>query len=191
MILHDTVVTGLPVDEVIDWADEKPDRIDEMFLRGLVPQFPADAARIYGNGSSLGELFKTRKAAVRAYQNAGFKMQLSSEGEVVPKPLYILLIRKWALPPRGVRYQPTGKGQQSRFALFNPEKFPDIRATLEKALGSLAAFEVLPAPAEPELEASPPLVPDPEIRPRRHPKPIQGFGTNKGNAAEGYPPCSH
>jgi putative DNA primase/helicase len=45
MILHDTV-TPLPVDRVAEFVDLKPDRFDEMVARGLVPEFPGDAAAL-------------------------------------------------------------------------------------------------------------------------------------------------
>jgi hypothetical protein len=171
LFIGGTVVEGLTIDKVIKWKGSegvKPNRIDEMILRRLVPQFPTDAARIYP------DLFPTRKAAKMAYHKAGFVMELSSEGEVGPKSLYRILIGKWDQPPRIVRYQPTGKGQVTRAAAFDPGKFPDIRATLEAALGPLAAFEVLPVgsgpePAAPEPESSQ-AAPDPDPDPVRYPK---------------------
>ena len=47
LILDDTVVPGLPVDEVVELADIEPDAIDHMIARGLVPQMPTDAAKLY------------------------------------------------------------------------------------------------------------------------------------------------
>ena len=46
MILHDTVVPGLDVDEVVEFGDIEPDAIDHMIARGLVLQIPADAAKL-------------------------------------------------------------------------------------------------------------------------------------------------
>ena len=47
LILDDTVVPGLPVDEVVELADIEPGAIDHMIARGLVLGMPTDAAKLY------------------------------------------------------------------------------------------------------------------------------------------------
>ena len=62
LILDDTVVPGLEVDEVVELADIEPGAIDHMIARGLVPQMPTDAAKLHP------DLFPSRSAAKKAYQ---------------------------------------------------------------------------------------------------------------------------
>ena len=62
LILDDTFVPGLDVDEVIDFGDIEPDAIDHMLARGWEPQMPADAAKL------CPDLFTNRKAAQKAYE---------------------------------------------------------------------------------------------------------------------------
>ena len=50
-------------------------------------------------------------------------------------------------------YQPAGAGQKARLVRFDPLKFPDLRAVLEKALGPLVRFEVMSG-AAPAAEAA-------------------------------------
>ena len=156
-----------------------------MILRGLVPQMPTDAAKLHP------DLFGTRNAAKMAYHKAG--LNVVGGTRLVSNPYREVSIME-GHQPRLVKFQPAGKGQTSRLAIFSPELFKDIRSTLEAALGPLAAFEIIPAPEPgptgPEPEASPPLAPDPDdpgITVRRYPKlsselicqQIQWFGRNK------------
>jgi hypothetical protein len=60
MVLDDTVVPGLEIDGLIGFSDLEPDAIDQMFARGLMPQLPTDAAKLYP------DLFRTREAAKKA-----------------------------------------------------------------------------------------------------------------------------
>ena len=66
LILDDTVVPGLRVDEVVELADIEPSAIDHMIARGLVPQMPTDAAKLYP------DLFPSRSAAKRHTTAPGF-----------------------------------------------------------------------------------------------------------------------
>ena len=47
LILHDVVVPGMPVDEVVEFKALEPGAVDEMLSRWLVPQWPSDAAKLY------------------------------------------------------------------------------------------------------------------------------------------------
>lgn len=171
MVLHDTV-TPLPVDEVVDFSGLEPDKIDEMVLRGLVPQTPADAAKIYP------DLFPTRPAAKMSYHRGGLNVERGTI--LVTTPYREVPIR--ACYQYRVRYRPAGRGQVPRLALYDPEKFPDIRATLEAALGPLVAFEIL----EPERQAEPETAPAAvsEARPEREPYQADLFGAHVVDLAD-------
>ena len=88
LILDDTVVPGLEVDEVVEVADIEPGAIDHMIARGLVPQFPTDATKLYP------DLFPSRSAAKMAYRRAGLRMQLGPNGLNVVTSLYKRQIHK-------------------------------------------------------------------------------------------------
>ena len=137
MILSDTVVPGLPVDEVVEFADIEPDAIDQMIARGLVPQMPTDAAKLYP------DLFPSRDAAKKAYQRdrlstaRGPRLGTWSNKYVVikgcPQPPCVALF-----------FQPLGRGQLPRFCIVDLVKVPEVRAMLEVGLGPLARFEEVP-----------------------------------------------
>ena len=65
LVLHDVVVPGMPVDEVVEFKALEPDAVDEMIARGLVPQWPTDALKLYP------DLFSSRSAAKMTYHRAG------------------------------------------------------------------------------------------------------------------------
>ena len=142
LILDDTVVPGQRVDEVVELADIEPDAIDHMIARGLVPQFPTDATKLYP------DLFPSRSAAKMAYRRAGLRMQLGPDGLNVVTSLYrdISIKRCDHVHRVDFRYQPMGRRQLPRFCIANPVKVSDPRAALEAALGPLALFEVLTGP---------------------------------------------
>ena len=73
MISHD-VATELAIDQVIDFAELEPGAVEEMFQRGMVPQWGADAARLHA------DLWPSTQAAKKAYQRAGLDLeQFSAE----------------------------------------------------------------------------------------------------------------
>ena len=57
LILDDVILPGVPIDEVIRFTDIKADSIHEMVARGMIPQMPTDARKIYN------DLFTSRSAA--------------------------------------------------------------------------------------------------------------------------------
>ena len=69
LILHDVVVPGMPVDEVVEFKALEPGAVDEMLSRWLVPQWPSDAAKLYP------DLFTSKAAAKMAYHRAGLTVR--------------------------------------------------------------------------------------------------------------------
>jgi putative DNA primase/helicase len=137
MVLGDTVLPGLPVDEVVTFGEIEPDSIDLMVARGLVPQLPTDAARLHP------DLFPSHEAAKKAYQRDRLRTGRGRAGprlgtwpnkkdsiRVCPQPPCVCLL-----------YQPAGRGQLQRFCMVDPGKIPDPQAVLEVALGPLVRFE--------------------------------------------------
>ena len=47
LVLHDVVVPGMPVNEVVEFEALEPGAVEEMVARGLVPQWPTDAIKLY------------------------------------------------------------------------------------------------------------------------------------------------
>ena len=141
LILSDTVVPGLDVNEVVEFEDLEPDAIDEMIARGWEPEMPTDAAKLHP------DLFPNREAAKKAYQRDRLR---TGRGPRLGTSSYrYTSIRQCPQPPRvAFRFQPGGRGQLPRFCIANLVKVPDPRAVLEAALGPLVLFEVLePEPA--------------------------------------------
>jgi hypothetical protein len=152
LILHDTT-TPLPVDAVAEFTSIEPDAADEMIARGLVPQYGADAAKLYP------DLFPTAAAARQAFRRAHLDVERGMIS--VTSPYREISIR--TCHTVRVRYRPQGRGQQARLALVDPAKVPDPRAVLEAVLGTLAMFETLP-----DAQPAPEIAPAP-ARPQRQP----------------------
>ena len=68
MILSDTVVP-LALDAVVEFADLKPNKIDTMIERGIVPAWSADAAKLYP------DLWPRSQAARKAYSRDGLDVE--------------------------------------------------------------------------------------------------------------------
>jgi hypothetical protein len=137
LILHDVVVLGMPVDEVVEFKALEPDAVDELITRGLVPQWPTDALKLYP------DLFRSRSAAKMTYHRAGLTVQAHSRAGVklVTSPYKKILIR--GCDQFGVRYRPRGRASAVRLAWVDPVKVPDVRARLEGALAELDLFELI------------------------------------------------
>jgi hypothetical protein len=163
LILHDTT-TPLSVDAVAEFTSIEPNAVDEMIGRGLVPQYGADAAKLYP------DLFPTAAAARQAFRRAHLNVERGMIS--VTSPYREISRISVTLPYRDlsirtchtvrVRYLPQGRGQQARLALVDPAKVPDPRAALGAVLGPLAMFETLP-----EADAQP--APVSKARPQRQP----------------------
>ena len=112
LVLHDVVLEGLSVDEVIDIADIEPDAIDEMLAMGWEPQMPGDAAKLCPG------LFPSREAAKKAYQRDRLRSGQGSRGPRLGTwPQIYFYLRDCPHPPRvALHFQPSGRGQLPRFA---------------------------------------------------------------------------
>src|SRR6516165_1414076 len=64
-VILDDMTLPIPIDALAHISDVEPNEIDEMMARGLVPEWPADAARLHP------DLFKDRKAADYRYRRDG------------------------------------------------------------------------------------------------------------------------
>jgi hypothetical protein len=148
MILHDTTVP-IAVDEVVQFKDLEPTKIDTLIERGLVPQWGADAAKLYP------DLWPTAQAAQQAYRRAGLDVErIHARCRTSPPaggtqamcrtcPYKDIFIRACTTPHSLLRYHPNGRGQKARVALVDQARLAETRKQLEEALGSLASFEVL------------------------------------------------
>jgi putative DNA primase/helicase len=76
LIVNDVVIPGLTVDAVELFQDMEPNAVDEMWLRGVVMEWPSDAARVWP------DLFRNREAAKKAYQRASKRNGLFRIGEL-------------------------------------------------------------------------------------------------------------
>ena len=120
MVLHDTTLP-IAVDEVVQFEDLEPTKIDAMFDAGLVPQWAADASKLYP------DLWPTRQAAQKAYQRAGFDLErlYRTPGGLSrwTSPYKDIFIRE--CPPTPLfRFSPNarGGGAKARHALVDTSK---------------------------------------------------------------------
>jgi putative DNA primase/helicase len=151
MVLHDTTVP-IAVDAVVQFGDLEPTKIDSMIERGLVPQWGADATKLYP------DLWPTAQAAQKAYRRAGLDVERiharcrtspykGTDGGAQARcrtcPYKEIFIRRCTTPHSLLRYHPNGRGQKARVALVDQARLAEARKQLEKALGPLASFEVV------------------------------------------------
>ena len=151
MILHDTTVP-VAVDAVVQFEDLEPTKIDSMIERGLVPQWGADAAKLYP------DLWSTAQAAQKAYRRAGLDVErIHARCRTSPYkaddaggrsrcrtcPYKDIFIRGCTTPHLLLRFHPKGCGQRSRVALVDQSRLAEAREQVEAALGPLALFEVI------------------------------------------------
>jgi hypothetical protein len=135
MVLHDTTVP-IAVDSVVEFGDLEPTKIDIMMERGLVPQWGADAAKLYP------DLWPTAQAAQKAYRRAGLDVE-RIHARSRTWPYKYTFIRPCTTPHLLLRYHPIGPGQKARVALVDQARLAGARKQLEEALGPLASFEVI------------------------------------------------
>jgi hypothetical protein len=149
IVLDDTTLP-IAVDAVVQFEDLEPTKIDSMIERGLVPQWGADAAKLYP------DLWPTAQAAQKAYRRAGLDVERiharcrtspGTDGGTQARcrtcPYKDMFIRRCTTPHFLLRYHPNGRGQKARVALVDQARLADALKQLEEALGSLASFEVL------------------------------------------------
>ena len=164
-VVLDDLTLPIPIDALAHVSDVEPNEIDEMMTRGLVPEWPADATRLYP------DLFKNRKAADYRYRRDGrvpamfAAASYSENGRTSSASSYSGFGRTSARgEPNGAinrysysafgltstlcRFKPTGRGQRARRALLSAEAVLEARARIEAAVGTLTLFEVVGDPAD-------------------------------------------
>jgi hypothetical protein len=161
-VVLDDMTLPVPVDAVEHVCDVEPNAVDAMVARGLIPEWPGDAAAIYP------DLFKNKSAAEYRYRrdhrvaamfaaasyssNTGSSSAASYSGNTgspdrtgrVGAIDNISYSEKMASSfPLVCRYQLAGRRQRVRRALLSADvSTADARARIEAALGPLALFEV-------------------------------------------------
>ena len=120
LILHDVVVPGMPVDEVVEFRALEPGAVEEMVCRGLVPQWPSDAAKLHPDLFTAKSGSKpSREAAKKTYQRAQLTLVETPQGvKLGTSPYKSTLIRR--CPQFGVRYRSQGKALRGASSLRRP-----------------------------------------------------------------------
>ncbi|WP_143275310.1 hypothetical protein [Bradyrhizobium canariense] len=159
-VILDDLTLPVPIDALVHVADVEPNEIDAMMARGLVPEWPADAARLYP------DLFKDRKAADYRYRRDGrvpamfAATSYSANGHTSSAGAYSDFGRTSArgepndaknrysysafwLTSMLCRFKVSGRGQRERRALLSAEIVPNAKAQIEAALGEFALFELI------------------------------------------------
>jgi len=153
-VILDDVTLPVPVDAVEHVTDIEPNEIDAMVERGVVPEWPADVARLYP------DLFKSGKAAEHKYRRDGrvsamFAAATSYSGlgdtsrpkcppdRYKENTSYSVLGDTSDQKLKLCHFKPSGRGQRARRALLSAEMVPGARAQIEAALGELASFEIV------------------------------------------------
>ena len=134
------VVTTLPVDRIVAWADVRLTPVERMAARGLVFESPTDAVKFYP------DIFTAGVDAAR--------MAIGRSGGISrTSPYESILIRECSGNRlTRVLYRPTGKGQQTRTAWARNLGADQVRAMLVAMLGDLAQFEFGGGGALPETD---------------------------------------
>jgi hypothetical protein len=168
-VILDDMTLPIAVDAVAHVSDFEPNEIDEMMARGLVPEWPADAARLHP------DLFKGRKAADYRYRRDGrvpamfAATSYSENGRTSTASSYSSIgltsargepndaINRYSYSAFGLTsflccFKTTGRGQRARRALLSAEMLPGAQARIEAALGTLEFFEVVGLPADGALD---------------------------------------
>ena len=166
-VILDDLTLPIPVDAVVHVADVEPNEIDEMMARGLILEWPTDAARVHP------DLFKDRKAADYRYRRDGrvpamfAATSYSENGRTSAASFHSgvgrtsargepngainnIIYRAFGLTSTLCRFKPTGRGQRERRALLSPEAVSEARAQIEAALGELAFFELITGEEQPD-----------------------------------------
>jgi len=168
-VVLDDLTLPIPVDAVEHVSDVEPNEIDEMVARGLVPEWPADAARLYP------DLFKSQNAADHKYRRDGRVSAMfaatsysangltsratsysglgdtsGAAGAKCPPDRYKEYTSYSVLADTSVtelcHFKPCGRGQRARRVLLSVEIAAPARARIEAALGPLAMFEIIAVP---------------------------------------------
>ena len=106
----------------VQFEDLEPTKIDSMTERGLVPQWGADAAKLYP------DLWPTAQAAQKAYRRAGLDVERiharcrtsppdgGTQARCRTCPYKDIFIRTCTAPHFLLRFHPNGRGQKARVA---------------------------------------------------------------------------
>lgn len=156
-VILDDLTLPVPIDALVHVADVEPNEIDAMMARGLVPEWPADAARLYP------DLFQNRKAAdyryrrdgrvpamftAASYSVVGLASARGEPNDAIDRYSY----SAFGLTSMLCRFKVSGRGQRARRALVRPEIVAKAKPQIEAALGELASFELIrgDGPAQPD-----------------------------------------
>jgi hypothetical protein len=168
-VVLDDLTLPARLDALAHVTDVEPNQIDEMIARGLVLEWPADAARVHP------DLFKDRKAADYRYRRDGRVAAMfaatsySSSGRTSAASSYSDFglssargepngaIDRYSYSAFGLtsilcRFKSSGRGQRARRALLSAEMVPNAKGRIEAALGELAAFELITGQEQSESE---------------------------------------
>jgi hypothetical protein len=163
-VILDDMTLPVPVDAVAHVCDVEPNEIDAMVARGLVPEWPGDAAKLYA------DLFKSKGAAEYRYRRdarvAAMLAAASYSGNTGSsnRTDRVGAINNTSYSANTActlvcRYQLAGRRQRVRRALLSAgTPAADVRARLDAALGPLALFEVV-ASADQQSGAAEPCEP--------------------------------
>ncbi|MGE0418964.1 MAG: hypothetical protein AB7O80_19350, partial [Acetobacteraceae bacterium] len=137
------VALPIAVEEVLQWRDIRPNRLDAMAASGVVLDNAADMARAFP------DLWRSHEAAKKETRRTGTNCYYST--------LYnshcTLYNSHLSLSSAVVRYRPSGAGHKDREARFDLAVIGDPRMWLERRLGPLGHFEIVDGcDAAPELE---------------------------------------
>ncbi|MBR0900978.1 hypothetical protein JQ616_38985 [Bradyrhizobium tropiciagri] len=152
MILHDTTVPT-SVDAVIQFCDLEPTNIDIMVERGLLPQWGADAAKLYP------DLWPSAQAAKKAYQRAKLDVERLGRARRGGHSLIDIIYKDLSLSSfLLVRYQPQARRAQARLALVDQTRVLEARERIDAEFGPLALFEFIPSRTQPLVQAGDPML---------------------------------
>lgn len=167
-VILDDMTLPVPIDSLVHVSEIEPNAIDDMMTRGVVLEWPTDAARLFP------DLFKDRKAAEYRYRRDGrvpamfaeavyrrnrrasaagaySENRFASAGGEPNNTIDNYLYSEFWLTSLLCRFKPTGRGQRERRALLSPTMVTNAEALIESALGGLAAFELITG----ELDSGP------------------------------------
>ena len=143
-ILSKTIVPW-PIDDLLRWRDVALSPMERMAARGMELESPSDAAAFYH------DLFSSVTAAQKAYQRARGSRTNCHLVDLVDIP------RIRDIYPGNVHemaYQAAGHGKRPSRLWCTASGLPGLEERLAEAVGRLAHFKMVEAPAMPPVEAT-------------------------------------